>query len=90
MVSCLKNELILSFISLQTFLIWQILFSIIFLGRRYRINQILGCTLVAVGVIVSVARLASSINLLGIILSDWFLCLLSFCQTCQWTLYNQF
>ncbi|CAH8271616.1 unnamed protein product [Arabidopsis lyrata] len=39
----------------QTFLIWQILFSIIFLGRRYRINQILGCTLVAVGVIVSVA-----------------------------------
>ncbi|KAL9279997.1 putative chloroquine-resistance transporter [Arabidopsis thaliana] len=39
----------------QTFLVWQILFSIIFLGRRYRINQILGCTLVAFGVIVSVA-----------------------------------
>ncbi|XP_010492995.1 PREDICTED: protein CLT1, chloroplastic [Camelina sativa] len=39
----------------QTFLVWQILFSIIFLGRRYRINQILGCTLVAFGVIISVA-----------------------------------
>ncbi|ESQ41947.1 hypothetical protein EUTSA_v10015536mg [Eutrema salsugineum] len=39
----------------QTFLIWQILFSIIFLGRRYRINQIFGCILVAFGVIVSVA-----------------------------------
>ncbi|KAH0895979.1 hypothetical protein HID58_045547 [Brassica napus] len=39
----------------QTFLIWQILFSMIFLGRRYRINQILGCVLVAFGVIVSVA-----------------------------------
>ncbi|CAH2072368.1 unnamed protein product [Thlaspi arvense] len=39
----------------QTFLIWQILFSIIFLGRRYRVNQIFGCILVAFGVIVSVA-----------------------------------
>ncbi|CAA7039830.1 unnamed protein product [Microthlaspi erraticum] len=39
----------------QTFLVWQIFFSVIFLGRRYSINQILGCTLVALGVIVSVA-----------------------------------
>uniref|UniRef100_A0A1J3JLC0 Crt-like protein 1 n=1 Tax=Noccaea caerulescens TaxID=107243 RepID=A0A1J3JLC0_NOCCA len=39
----------------QTFLIWQIFFSIIFLGRRYRVNQIFGCILVAFGVIVSVA-----------------------------------
>ncbi|KAL1199157.1 Protein CLT3 [Cardamine amara subsp. amara] len=39
----------------QTFLVWQIFFSIIFLGRRYSVNQLLGCTLVAVGVIVSVA-----------------------------------
>ncbi|VVB14203.1 unnamed protein product [Arabis nemorensis] len=39
----------------QTFLVWQIFFSIIFLGRRYSVNQILGCTLVALGVIVSVA-----------------------------------
>ncbi|KHG29231.1 Crt [Gossypium arboreum] len=40
----------------QTFLVWQIFLSIIFLGRRYRINQLLGCFLVAVGVIISVAR----------------------------------
>ncbi|CAH8319831.1 unnamed protein product [Eruca vesicaria subsp. sativa] len=39
----------------QTFLVWQIFFSIIFLGRRYSVNQILGCTLVALGVVVSVA-----------------------------------
>ncbi|XP_009126357.1 protein CLT1, chloroplastic [Brassica rapa] len=39
----------------QTFLIWQILFSMVFLGRRYRINQLFGCVLVAFGVIVSVA-----------------------------------
>ncbi|XVF69509.1 hypothetical protein PTKIN_Ptkin11bG0087400 [Pterospermum kingtungense] len=39
----------------QTFLVWQILLSIIFLGRRYRVNQLLGCFLVAVGVIITVA-----------------------------------
>ncbi|XP_010519808.1 PREDICTED: protein CLT1, chloroplastic [Tarenaya hassleriana] len=39
----------------QTFLVWQILFSVIFLGRRYSINQLFGCALVALGVIVSVA-----------------------------------
>ncbi|KAK6944507.1 Chloroquine-resistance transporter-like [Dillenia turbinata] len=40
---------------LQTFLVWQIILSIIFLGRRYRVNQLLGCFLVAIGVIVTVA-----------------------------------
>ncbi|KAA3455375.1 crt-like protein 1 isoform X3 [Gossypium australe] len=44
----------------QTFLVWQILLSIIFLGRRYRINQLLGCFLVAVGVVISVASGSSS------------------------------
>ncbi|OMO72838.1 hypothetical protein CCACVL1_17565 [Corchorus capsularis] len=39
----------------QTFLVWQILLSVIFLGRRYRLNQLLGCFLVAVGVIITVA-----------------------------------
>ncbi|KAI4382146.1 hypothetical protein MLD38_008145 [Melastoma candidum] len=38
----------------QTFLIWQILLSIIFLGRRYRVNQLIGCFLVAVGVVITV------------------------------------
>lgn len=46
----------------------------VFLGRRYRINQLFGCVLVAFGVIVSVARLASSINLLDIEVT-WFLLL---------------
>ncbi|KAF8403651.1 hypothetical protein HHK36_011755 [Tetracentron sinense] len=39
----------------QTFLVWQLLLSVIFLGRRYKFNQILGCFLVAVGVIITVA-----------------------------------
>ncbi|XP_010938545.1 protein CLT1, chloroplastic isoform X2 [Elaeis guineensis] len=39
----------------QTFLVWQLLLSVIFLGRRYRFNQILGCFLVTIGVIITVA-----------------------------------
>lgn len=39
----------------QTFLVWQLFLSAIFLGRRYRANQMLGCFLVAVGVIITVA-----------------------------------
>ncbi|XP_058079978.1 protein CLT1, chloroplastic-like isoform X2 [Magnolia sinica] len=39
----------------QTFLVWQLLLSVIFLRRRYRVNQLLGCFLVAVGVIITVA-----------------------------------
>ncbi|KAK8601860.1 hypothetical protein V6N13_058462 [Hibiscus sabdariffa] len=44
----------------QTFLVWQILLSMIFLGRRYRVNQLLGCLLVAVGVIITVASGSST------------------------------
>ncbi|KDP43205.1 hypothetical protein JCGZ_22757 [Jatropha curcas] len=46
----------------QTFLVWQILLSIIFLGRRYKINQLLGCFLVAIGVIITVASGSSAGN----------------------------
>lgn len=39
----------------QSFLVWQLLLSSIFLGRRYRFNQLFGCFLVAAGVVVTVA-----------------------------------
>ncbi|KAF5183365.1 Clt3 protein [Thalictrum thalictroides] len=39
----------------QTFLVWQLLLSAIFLGRRYSFNQVVGCLLVAIGVIITVA-----------------------------------
>ncbi|TKW18917.1 hypothetical protein SEVIR_5G464000v4 [Setaria viridis] len=39
----------------QSYLVWQLLLSAIFLKRRYRINEITGCFLVAVGVIITVA-----------------------------------
>ncbi|KAG0489607.1 hypothetical protein HPP92_006470 [Vanilla planifolia] len=38
----------------QTFLVWQLILSFIFLGRRYRANQVFGCVLVSIGVIITV------------------------------------
>lgn len=44
----------------QTFLVWQLLLSFLFLGRRYRANQVLGCVLVSLGVLITVASGSSS------------------------------
>ncbi|MED6122343.1 hypothetical protein PIB30_038920 [Stylosanthes scabra] len=46
----------------QSFLVWQILLSILFLGRRYKPSQILGCFLVTIGVIITVASGSSAGN----------------------------
>uniref|UniRef100_A0A5B7BEQ4 Uncharacterized protein n=1 Tax=Davidia involucrata TaxID=16924 RepID=A0A5B7BEQ4_DAVIN len=48
----------------QSFLVWQLLLSFIFLGRRYRSNQLLGCFLVATGVIITVASGSSAGSLM--------------------------
>uniref|UniRef100_A0A2P2JDB1 Uncharacterized protein n=1 Tax=Rhizophora mucronata TaxID=61149 RepID=A0A2P2JDB1_RHIMU len=39
----------------QTFLVWQLVFSTLLLGRTYSFNQVIGCLLVAVGVVVAVS-----------------------------------
>ncbi|OAY71327.1 Protein CLT2, chloroplastic [Ananas comosus] len=39
----------------QSFLVWQLIFSIVVLGRKYSLNQIFGCFLVTAGVILAVA-----------------------------------
>ncbi|KMT20563.1 hypothetical protein BVRB_1g005450 [Beta vulgaris subsp. vulgaris] len=39
----------------QTFLVWQLLLSFVVLGRRYSFMQIVGCLLVAAGVVVAVS-----------------------------------
>lgn len=39
----------------QTFLVWQLILSAVFLGRRYSVFQIFGCLLVSAGVIITVA-----------------------------------
>ncbi|RYR23054.1 hypothetical protein Ahy_B03g068330 isoform B [Arachis hypogaea] len=46
----------------ESFLVWQILLSIIFLGRRYKLNQLFGCFLVTIGVIITVASGSSAGN----------------------------
>ncbi|XP_077216768.1 CRT (chloroquine-resistance transporter)-like transporter 2 [Tasmannia lanceolata] len=49
----------------QTFLVWQLIFSVLVLGRKYSINQILGCLLVAAGVVVAVTSGANEGQLLS-------------------------
>nr|GMD67466.1 protein CLT3, chloroplastic-like [Ipomoea batatas] len=44
----------------QSFLVWQLVLSYIFLGRRYSFNQLFGCFLVAMGVIITVASGSSA------------------------------
>ncbi|XP_059625023.1 protein CLT1, chloroplastic-like [Cornus florida] len=48
----------------QSFLVWQLVLSFIFLGRRYRFNQLVGCFLVAIGVIITVASGSSAGSLM--------------------------
>lgn len=40
----------------QTFLVWQLALSACLLGKKYSLNQIAGCLLVATGVVLAVAR----------------------------------
>lgn len=47
---------------LQTFLVWQLALSTLILGRKYSFNQILGCFLVAAGVVTAVARYLNSFS----------------------------
>ncbi|CAN1159462.1 Protein CLT2, chloroplastic [Linum perenne] len=49
----------------QTFLIWQLAFSSIFLGRRYSYAQMAGCLLVAIGVVMAVASGSSDDQMLS-------------------------
>ncbi|KAK9930179.1 hypothetical protein M0R45_027228 [Rubus argutus] len=49
----------------QTFLVWQLGFSSLLLGRTYRINQIVGCILVAAGVALAVASGSDSGQMLS-------------------------
>ncbi|XP_019089338.1 PREDICTED: protein CLT2, chloroplastic isoform X2 [Camelina sativa] len=44
----------------QTFLVWQLLFALLILGRRFLLTQIAGCLLVAVGVVVAVSSGSSA------------------------------
>ncbi|XP_039129799.1 protein CLT1, chloroplastic-like isoform X1 [Dioscorea cayenensis subsp. rotundata] len=47
----------------QTFLVWQLLLSVTFLGRRYRANQLLGCVLITAGILITVASGSGGLSL---------------------------
>ncbi|KAL0368863.1 UNVERIFIED_CONTAM: protein CLT2, chloroplastic [Sesamum calycinum] len=49
----------------QTFLVWQLIFSRIILRRSYTLNQIVGCFLVAAGVIVAVTSGSANSRMLS-------------------------
>ncbi|XP_024169599.1 protein CLT2, chloroplastic isoform X1 [Rosa chinensis] len=61
----------------QTFLVWQLGFSSLILGRSYRINQIVGCILVAAGVALAVASGKDSGQMLSGVESVWPLLMIS-------------
>ncbi|KAF3447267.1 hypothetical protein FNV43_RR12447 [Rhamnella rubrinervis] len=49
----------------QTFLVWQLMFSTLLLGRKYSFNQIAGCLLVATGVAIVVTSGSNSSPMLS-------------------------
>ncbi|KAH0989084.1 hypothetical protein GBA52_000567 [Prunus armeniaca] len=55
----------------QTFLVWQLSFSVLLLGRTYTFNQISGCILVAIGVAVAVTSGSDSGQMLSGVESMW-------------------
>ncbi|KAK3139885.1 hypothetical protein QOZ80_5AG0392150 [Eleusine coracana subsp. coracana] len=55
----------------QSFLVWQLIFSAVLLGRRYSVKQIIGCLLVTSGVILAVASGANEGQLLSGVKLIW-------------------
>ncbi|CAL5093375.1 unnamed protein product [Urochloa decumbens] len=55
----------------QSFLVWQLIFSALLLGRRYTVRQIIGCLLVTSGVILAVASGANEGQLLSGVQLIW-------------------
>ncbi|XP_021743760.1 protein CLT2, chloroplastic-like [Chenopodium quinoa] len=55
----------------QTFLVWQLCLSYIILGRRYSFMQIVGCLLVAAGVVVAVSSGSDGHRILSGIAFAW-------------------
>ncbi|KAG1342120.1 protein CLT2, chloroplastic [Cocos nucifera] len=55
----------------QSFLVWQLILSVIILGRKYSFNQIFGCLLVTVGVVLAVASGANEGQFLSEVEFRW-------------------
>ncbi|KAF7071198.1 hypothetical protein CFC21_076581 [Triticum aestivum] len=55
----------------QSFLVWQLIFSVLLLGKTYSLRQIIGCLLVTSGVILAVASGANDGHLLSGVKLIW-------------------
>lgn len=55
----------------QSFLVWQLIFSSMLLGRRYSMRQVIGCLLVTSGVILAVASGANDGQILSGVKLIW-------------------
>ncbi|CAM0949778.1 unnamed protein product [Alopecurus aequalis] len=55
----------------QSFLVWQLIFSVLLLGRTYSFKQIIGCFLVTSGVVLAVASGAADGRLLSGVKFIW-------------------
>uniref|UniRef100_A0A453K2Z5 Uncharacterized protein n=1 Tax=Aegilops tauschii subsp. strangulata TaxID=200361 RepID=A0A453K2Z5_AEGTS len=54
-----------------SFLVWQLIFSVLLLGKTYSLRQIIGCLLVTSGVILAVASGANDGHLLSGVKLIW-------------------
>ncbi|KAI4992070.1 hypothetical protein ZWY2020_041933 [Hordeum vulgare] len=55
----------------QSFLVWQLIFSVLLLGKTYSLRQIIGCLLVTSGVVLAVASEANDGHLLSGVKLIW-------------------
>lgn len=55
----------------QSFLVWQLILSVLILGRKYSFNQVFGCLLVTVGVVLAVASGANTGQFLSEVEFHW-------------------
>ncbi|KAL2339974.1 hypothetical protein Fmac_007914 [Flemingia macrophylla] len=68
----------------QTFLVWQLMFSTLLLRRRYSINQLVGCLLVAVGVVVAIASGSNTGQMLSDVQFFWPALMIVSCSFQAW------
>ncbi|TKY74417.1 CLT2 [Spatholobus suberectus] len=68
----------------QTFLVWQLMFSTLFLRRRYSTNQLVGCLLVAAGVVVAIASGSNTGQMLSEVQFFWPALMIVSCSFQAW------
>ncbi|XP_027942590.1 protein CLT2, chloroplastic [Vigna unguiculata] len=68
----------------QTFLVWQLMFTALLLKRKYTINQLVGCLLVASGVIVAITSGSNAGQMLSEVQFFWPALMIISCSFQAW------